>query len=158
MLVRAQAAAAHHLLRFRPSHHLHTRCVDQIIAVQHLPLARSAGCKCAAACNVGVATARAFVRHGFCMPISLKVLHQHADIATFAKKRMAVASFIRAVISAVDRVSVEACCAEDKNVLCIRHKVEMLACVEVAGAVLWRGDALLLATRARMRGKERSDG
>jgi hypothetical protein len=54
----------------------------------------------------------------FDLPLPLKVLYQHAGIAALGKKRMAVAGFTRAVISAVDADSVDACCAGDEDVVC----------------------------------------
>ena len=115
MMASEHAAASHLPLRFRPRHHLHTGCVIEQISVIQNPNTRSAGFKCAAACNVGPATFSAFVGHGFDFPFAISVLYARAGITALGVQRAATAHFTRAIINAVDAGSKKARCAGDEH-------------------------------------------
>ena len=90
-------------------------------AIPHLPHARRAGFSCAAACNVGDAIIRAFVRHRFDLPIPSTVLHDHAGVAALAVQREAAAHFARAIIAAVDGASIYTGRAGDEEAVACAH-------------------------------------
>ncbi len=102
VIVKARAAVAHLLLRFRTRHHLHTGYIDERFAntaIQkciffHLPSARSAGFKRAATFNRGVAFICTFVFGIFDLPPPSQVLNQHAGIAAIEVNHTAVKSLL----------------------------------------------------------------
>ena len=117
------ATAVHLALRFSPSHHLHTRCVDPTRAVTQIPLAQSTGIRCAVACNPGKTRSRAFARDSFDNPFPFNVLHAHAGIAALDMESITVSGFTSAIIRAVDEGSVGACCSGDEYDVGCRHDV-----------------------------------
>ena len=92
-----------------------------INAIVHPPHARRAGFSCAAACNAGDESSRAFVRHRFDTPIPISVLHDHVGVAALAVQRVAVAHFARAIIAAVDGASIYTGRAGDEEAVACAH-------------------------------------
>ncbi len=118
----AYAVESNQMLRFRTSDHLHRRSVVKPFAIiYHPPHARRAGFSCAAACNVGVASIQAFLRHKFDHPLPIKVLHASAGVAALAVHHTSIRPLLlRRFEKTVDESSIDTCSAADEHGSCAR--------------------------------------